>query len=397
MGIFQIALSNIKRRKVKMLFIVLGLIVGVATIVAFTNILTAMELDFGNRIDELGANAVILPRTEGTQGHGSNILPDMTIGLDKLTMDDIPKIYGSSVVEYINIVSPKLIGSARINGQKALLVGVEPRNEFTQKPWITLRDYMGQGTGMELDLALMEIPEDSVIIGSKAAKALGLEVGNDLVINDEPFKLFGILNELGSEEDGLIYANLGVVQGLLNRPSELSMIEVSAYCNFCPIEEIAMGLEEALGNSRVIPLRQAALFREETINQFASFGYSLSGMVLLIAALIVLTTMLSSVNERTREIGILRAIGFRRIDIISIIYLESLMISILGGLIGFSLGSLIAYYEGPHLAQINVAIPVNFEPLIPAVIISVVLAIVGSSYPAIKAAQLDPAEALRFM
>ncbi|AOY78436.1 Macrolide export ATP-binding/permease protein MacB [Clostridium formicaceticum] len=397
MNIFQIALNNLKRRKIKMLFLMLGLVVGVATVVGILNIIEAMHVDLGDRIDEFGANAILLPRSEEIH-YGNTVISDLAFDVQKLTMEDVPKIYSSSVAEYINIVSPKLVGAVEIGDQKALMVGVETRQEFTQKPWFSLQQQMGIGPGEKVgDLALMDIPEDGLIVGSSAAEALGVKTGDLLMINEQTFKVFGLLNKLGSEEDGLVYGNLAVVQDLLNRPQELSMIEISAYCNSCPIEEIAMGLEDALPNSRAIPMRQAALFREETIQQFSVFGFALAGTVLLVAALVVFITMLSSVNERKREIGIFRAIGFRRIHIMQVIFLEAGIVSFLGGLTGYFLGSFIAIYAGPYLVQIQGGFSLQLQLLLPAVVLSVGLALLSSVYPALKAVKLDPAEALRFI
>lgn len=397
MNLMQIALNNLKRRKVKMLFIMMGLVVGVSTVVAFINIIQAMNMELGDRIDEFGANAIILPRSEGLEVHyGNAAVSDLTYEIEDLTLDDIPKIFESSVAEYINIVSPKLIGGVDVGQQKSILVGIDTRWEFTQKPWLALEE-SPESNGQFYDLSLVELADEDLILGYTAARALGVAAGDQLTINDEAFRVFGVLNKVGSEEDGLIYAKLPVVQRILNKPNQLSMIEVSAYCNSCPIEEIVVGLEEALPHSRVIALRQAALFREETIQQFSVFGYALSGMVMIIAALVVLTTMMSSINERTREIGIFRAIGFRRSHVMTVIFLEVGIIGILSGVVGFVFGSLSASLAGPFLAQLQGQVPMQLNLLLPAIVLSTGLAIISSAYPALKAAKLDPAEALRFI
>ncbi len=395
MNIFRIALNNLRRRKVKMLFLMIGLIIGVATVISFVNILKAMESELGDRIDEFGPNSIILPRSEGMDlNYKDNMNNNITFDIQKLTMEDIPKIKSSSVSEYINIVSPKLVGAVEANQQKIIIVGIESRNEFTQKPWLSLEQKKENDNKQEL--SFIDLPSENVILGSSAAKALGVRQDELISIDNKEFKVYGILNELGTEDDGLIYANLNEVQTLLNKPNELSMIEVSAYCNNCPIEEIVAGLEESLPNGSVTPLRQAALFREETISQFSKFGLALSGIVLLVAAMVVLKTMLSSISERTKEIGIFRAIGFRRMHIINIIFIEVGIIGLLSGVFGFFAGSLSASFAGPYLAELQGEIPIDIKMLLPAVLLSIGLSVLVSTYPAIKAAQLDPADALRY-
>lgn len=400
MNIFQIGLNNLRRRKIKMAFLMFGLMVGVATVVAVLSIVLAMRLDLGSRIDEFGANALILPGSQGVELHyGGSAVSDITVNVGQLTLEAVPKIYAAEVAQYINIVSPKLIGAVHVGGQRALLVGVETKQEFSQKPWLTLAEQTGLRVGEKAgSLAMLDVPEDGLIMGSSAALALGVKVGDGVEINgDHSFHVFGILEETGAEEDGLLYANLAVVQAFLGRPGELSLIEISAYCNACPIEEIVAGIGDSLPGSRVIALRQAALYRQETIDGFTSFGFTLSGMVMFIAALVVLTTMLSSVNERTREIGIFRAIGFRRAHIIQIIFMEAGLVSIAAGLLGFLAGSGAALAAGPFLAQLEGSILLRFELLLPALLLSLVLTLVASIYPALKAARLEPAEALRFI
>lgn len=399
MSIVQIALSNINRRKKKMAFLVLALAVGVATVVAIVNIVQAMRLELGNELDQFGPNIVITPRFQGLQlNYGGTDVTEVMSDVKPLTEGDLPLIQAIPDGDSINIISPKLVGAVMLNDRKVLLVGVELKREFVMKPWFSLRELADAGlNGSAVDLALLDLPDTGLILGSRTASAYAVHAGDAVTINGRAFNVTGVLNEMGTEEDRLVYANLAVVQELLQRPGSYTMIEVSGFCNFCPIEDMTAQMAAVLPNARVTALRQAALIREETIDRFSAYGYILSGVVLLVAALVVLTTMLSAVNERTREIGIFRAIGFKRADILKIIELEALLTSASAGIFGYLAGSLAASTAGPYLAQMNIDVSWNPAMIIPSLLIAISLAAASSLYPAVKAANLDPADALRFI
>lgn len=399
MSIIQIALDNLKRRRVKTMFLTIGLVVGVATVVALMSIITAMRLELGNELDRFGPNIVITPRFQGQElSYGGAQVTNVAFDVRPLTESDLDRIRSIPDRESINLISPKLVGAVTLDDRQALLVGVENRNEFTMKPWFALQALSGTDPGEEMtDLALLELPDDGLILGAEVAKTYAAKVGDAMSVNGEGFSVTGILEATGAEEDGLVYANLAVVQSLLGREGTYSMIEVAGFCNFCPIEDMASQMTIVLPNGRVTALRQAALVREETINRFATFGYIFSIVALLVAILFVVTTMLSSVNERTHEIGIFRAIGFRRFHIIQLIVLEAFIVSLFAGVIGFITGNGIAKVAGPFLAQLEVTVPWSADLILPAISLSVVLAVLSSLYPALKAASLDPMEALRFI
>ena len=108
-------------------------------------------------------------------------------------------------------------------------------------------------------------------------------------------------------------------------------------------------------------------------------------------------TMKSSVEERTREIGILRAIGFRKRHIIQIVLTEASLLSLLGGLLGYLLGMGAAVYFGSALVKAEVLIPWQSDLLVYALGASLLIGLLGSLYPAWKPARLDPTESLRYM
>jgi putative ABC transport system permease protein len=369
MNLMQIAFSNLIRRRSKAMLMVIGIMVGVATMVSFIQIVEAMRLDLGDRIDEFGANAIVIPDK-----------------VSQLITSDIEAIRASEIGIYVNIISPKLIDVVKIDDQDVLIAGIEVNSEFTQKPWLTIDG---------ADLSMIEMADDEIIMGASTADNFQIAKGDTVTIMDKNFRVYGILDPVGSEEDGLIFAPLHSLQSLLGRGDDISMFELSAYCNACPIEEVAMGVETALPGTRAIPLSQAATYRDQSIGEFELFGITLSLVVLMISVLVVLTTMLTSIQERVNEIGIFRAIGFKKRHIITIFGVEIMVISLMGGILGVGIGVLMAKVLGPYLADVQIVEAFSLKLGIQAIMIATGIGLFGSIYPVIKASKLDPIEAFR--
>ncbi|MGE5553990.1 MAG: ABC transporter permease [Betaproteobacteria bacterium] len=387
MRLTDIALANLRRRRARALFSVAGLLLGTATMVALTSITAAMKADLAVKLDQYGANIVVTPRTNGLAlSYGGVTVGGVTYDVKDLPADAADRIRTIKNRESISTVAPKLLGAVRVEGaaQPVLLVGVDFPSEFRMKKWWEV-------TGSR------PAQPNEVILGATLAQKLGKRPGDGLTLNGESFRVSGVLHELGGQEDGLVFGDLKVAQRLLRQPDRISLIEVSALCSTCPIEEIVAQINGALPTARAVALKQAVRNREETVNRLNRFSVAVGAVVLLIGTLVVLTTMMSSVNERTREIGIFRAVGFRRRHIVRLILMESLVISLSGGIFGYIAGILVARLAAPLMAGGQV--PIGWNPLLglAAVASAAVVGLAASAYPAHRAAQLDPAEALRFI
>jgi putative ABC transport system permease protein len=193
----------------------------------------------------------------------------------------------------------------------------------------------------------------------------------------------------------MLFVDLSAAQQALHRPDAVSLIEVAALCTACPIEDMVAQIQTVLPQARVTGLRQAVTLRMETVGQITRFAWALSAIVLVIGGLVVLTTMLGAVTERRQEIGVFRAIGFRRTHIVRVILTEAALVSLLGGSLGWLIGMGAAALLAPSVAQVSV--PVQWDPWLAlgAVSIALVVGLLSSLYPAVRAAQLDPTTALR--
>ena len=384
MKLHNISLNNLRRRKAKMAFLTIGLVVGIATIVTLLTLTKSMSGDIERKMDEFGANILITPQQNGlAMTYGGINLGGVSFDQQEIMESDLALIGTIKNSKNISTVAPKVLGSVRIAGRQALLIGVQFDKELKLKQWWKI---FGEAPKAASEL----------LLGSDAARVLNVMTGDRLDIKGERFKVTGILDQTGSQDDGLIFAELGVAQRLLHKEGRLNLVEVAALCSGCPIGDMVLQIAEKLPGSKVSAIQQVVEGRLKALDQFRRFSYAMAGVVVFIGSLIVFVTMMGSVNERTTEIGVFRAIGFRKSHIMRIILLEAALVGLLAGVLGYGAGMGGAKLALPFMAdgkpmQLVWDGTVAFGSLG----LSLTLAIVASLYPALHASKLDPTEALR--
>jgi putative ABC transport system permease protein len=235
-----------------------------------------------------------------------------------------------------------------------------------------------------------------VLLGSDAAKVLNVDPGDRLVIKGENFKVAGVLDQTGSQDDALIFASLSKAQRLLGKEGKITLAEVAALCSGCPIGDMVTQIAEKLPNAKVSAIQQVVEGRLKTLDQFKRFSYGMAGVVVFIGSLIVFVTMMGSVNERTVEIGVFRAIGFRKSHIMRIILLEAALVSLLAGFLGYAVGMGGAKLALPFMAESKDAYLIwDGVVAFGSVGLALTLGLLASLYPALHASKMDPTEALR--
>jgi putative ABC transport system permease protein len=366
-----------------MLFLLLGLIIAVSTVVILTNISQVMNADIATKLDEYGANILIVPRSNDLSlSYGGMSVAGVSFDAGQLVESDAERIMTIKNKKNIKIVAPKLLNLGTIPGGEALVVGVDFAQEIALKKWWSI---IGEAPAQE----------NEALIGSEVKRKLSAGLNQEIFIEGQPFKVTGILEETGSQDDGLVFIDIKQAQEIFNKPSAISLIEVAALCYDCPIEEIVAQTSAKLPNAKVTAIRQTIDSKMQTVQHLESFSFGLSIVIILIGALIVFTTMTASVSERTREIGIFRAIGYRKGHIMHIILLEAAVISALAGLLGHSLGILIAKTTAPLIGVDSVSVGWNGSIFLLALLGSIALGMISSFYPAYRASRLDPSSALR--
>jgi len=173
------------------------------------------------------------------------------------------------------------------------------------------------------------------------------------------------------------------------------MVEIAAFCRGCPITEMTLQIAEKFPDAKVTALKQVVMSKMQSIEMFKSFSLAISILVIFVGGLLVFVTMMGSVNERTREIGIFRSIGFRKGHIMQIILLEAMIIGIVGGFIGFFGGNGAAVAVLPFAMANGSYAGLNIQIGLISLLLSVSLSLLASLYPAHRASSLDPSSALR--
>lgn len=383
MRLHNISLNNLRRRRAKMIFLVIGLFVGIAAIVMLMAITESMNRNIEAQLDRFGANIVMTPRSEHLAlSYGGIVVAGVSAPLTEIAESRLADIHTIKNHSNIGIVAPKVLGSTRIGGRVVLLVGVDLPAELNLKTWWSFKGSYPQH------------PQE-LIAGAGAARVLGLQPGTTLPLANGQFTVSAVLKPTGGSEDNTIMGDLHAVQAILGKPGKISLVEIAAFCGGCPISEMVLQIAEKFPDTRVTALQQTVMSKMQSMEIFKSFGYGIAALVIVIGALLIFVSMMGSVNERTREIGIFRAIGFRRGHVMQIFLLEAAVMGLIGGTLGVAGGNLLAWGLLPWISANGSFAGINAATGALAVVLAVALSLSAALYPARKASRMDPSEALR--
>ncbi|HET6679645.1 MAG TPA: ABC transporter permease [Gemmatimonadaceae bacterium] len=396
-----IAGQSILKNKMRTLLTMLGIIIGVGAVIVMVAIGQGARTQIQSQIDNLGTNMIVITagatRTGGvSQGAGTS---------RRLSMDDAEALKRESIL--LNAVSPVVSTFTQVvGGEGNWRTGVNGVSPDYQ----TIRDWQVTN-GRFFDDAEVRSIRKVAVLGATVAENLfpGQDpVGEQIRLRNVPFEIIGVLAKKGqtaegNDQDDIILAPYTTVQTRLRGRSWLPQILASTAVP----GDIPAAQREIAGILR--DTHQLASYDEDdfTVRNQADLATAAKGttevMTLLLAAIAsisllvggigIMNIMLVSVTERTREIGIRMAIGARGGDVLTQFLVESIVMSIIGGLIGVGLGfASSAVVEqitgwGTAISPAMVGVAIGF---------SAAVGIFFGFYPARKAAALDPIQALRY-
>jgi len=375
-----LVLKNFSRRKARLILSSIGLILAIAVIVSTFSVAHSMQIQIGAEVEKYGPNIIVTPKSESISvPYGSLVVGNVTIPESSLE-----KIYTIPNHGNLRAVSPKIYGQVEYGNSSLLVVGMISEQEAELKKWWNVEGSLPQND------------TNQILLGSAVESFLRLSVGSTIAINNMTLTVAGILSETGSVDDYSLFLPLHTAQKLLNLPGALSVIDVGALCQYCPVEVMSQQIMDAMPDVKATPIKQAVETRMKAIEQTANFSLLLGSIILAVGCAGIMNTMLASVQERMKEIGIFMSLGADDFHLYKIFILESLILGLIGGSIGCLVGLASSTIMGPLFLKTTISLwetPLHIIPL--CIALSIIVCVAASLYPAWRASKIDPVQALR--
>jgi len=386
------AVKNLRREGLRTFLTLIGVVIGIAAIVALVSIGLGFSVAVENQLQSLGSNVIfVIP-----QGYGASRV--------QLTNNDLSQIENLSGVEKaVPIYSTN--ATIVFNGEK-VNVSISATNPKDASLFEST-NYFNIDEGRQLQ----KNESTGVLIGSRVAKeyfSKEINLKKQLQINDETYKVVGILKAQsstfggGPDLSGSIFMTTGGLERISSAriPSIVFVETTGQDVTEDTSNEIKDYFDKKYGEDSVMSLSTKSLL--EQVNSILSlitvFIGGIAGISLIVGGIGIMNAMFSSVLERTREIGLYKALGASNRLVLSLILIESGLIGLIGGVIGMVLGFGMAIVIGVvgQAAGFPLEAVINLEIIIFALGFAILAGMISGYYPAKRAANLDPVEALRY-
>jgi putative ABC transport system permease protein len=395
MKLYNLVIKELWHRKSQLISGLVAISLGIGVIVGIRSVSVVTEKAVAVNLDNLGANILVLPQAASIDNY-------YTADIDAPTFPEsyVEKIV-TSTLPGVDNMSPKLTRRVKVGNENIVLTGILPTNEIASKPiWqqsgLTGSDIKAscspskptEYTDSKLRRKVIDTLEGfDCYAGSVVAKRMMLKENSVFKIMDRDFKVVKVLQETGTIDDDRIFANLHSVQRLLGTGEQVSAIEIMGCCNEIS-GSLLSKLRNILPDTRITTIGQIVSTQIETNRMMNRVSLVFLIIILFVGGISIGNYIWGNVNERRREIGIMRMIGYHKSQIYYMLIYKAVILGLLGGVSGYIIGTIAAIILGPYFAGINVnAIPVL---LLWSVLLSLIISVVGSLIPAYLAGKIEP-------
>lgn len=392
---------SISGNKMRSFLTVLGIVIGIMAVVIMVAVGETVQQSITDQFSSLGTNTIMI-RAGAAQSAGVRSGNRMT-----LTMDDVQ--YLSQLPDVAAVSPVENSGAQVVYGNKnwsTSMVGVYPGYATVQN--------IEMEYGTFIDMSAVRNAATYAVIGPDTAEELGMPknpVGEIIRVRNTPLTVVGVTKAKGDSgmgsQDDMIIVPITTLKKRINGsrfPNSVNMISLKLYQdsdNNIATEQITSLLRQrhklkdgAADDFQITDMKQVMETMETVSGYLTLLLVAIAAVSLLVGSIGIMNMMLVSVAERTREIGIRKAIGAQESTIITQFLSESILISFIGSMFGLILGVGLSQGIGRMVLHYNV--PFSIWPVIVSVSVAIVVGLISGVMPAIKAAKLNPIDSLRY-
>lgn len=396
---FKIAIKNLKVRPLRSWLTILGIVIGIFLVTTLMSLSEGLKSSIMGELQAMGGDLIIVMPGEdmfsGLMGGNDLTNADLngierTVGVE--TVISMP--WGSEIVRYKN------------EAKTVLITGIS-----FDKTMTLLKEDMGWET-VEGDFPRTGRRE--ILLGNLVAKSIlpGIRVGDEVTIKGKRFYVSGYLRSLGNNQnDSMIMMDLEDYRTVTGKREGAPMAMAKVAPGF-DVAEVVKNIEDSLEETRKRRVGEEtpsfSVISSDTVSDMVSsiMGilqvaiFAFASIAIIVGGIGVTNTMFTSVNERTKEIGILKAVGAKRSDIVAIFLFESGIIGLIGGVLGVTLGVVASKGTEFVLAQLEqmfyLEAHISISLILFGIAFSFFVGCISGYFPAKKAAMLEPVDALRY-
>jgi putative ABC transport system permease protein len=394
----NLIIKNIFRNKSRSLLAILGIAIGVAAVVGLGMVSDNLSQSTENALTA-GAGDFSVISASGPGGDGGGSGPPSGSGGEQLInqtkISEIQQITGvgsavgvlRTMTDLSNSTNTSTNTTSSTTGQgnfrsMTTLIGIDAGS-------ISMDDIVITNGSVYSN-------DNEVIIGQTAARDMNKTVGSSVTISNKTYKIVGTYETGNFMDDRGIVMSLNSLQNITNNTGEVSLIIVKT-ANGTDSSAVESKIKQNYPNELTTSSSLSGMNRMNNgLDVINSGSWAISLLAMLVGGIIVIITMMKAVSERTREIGVLRAIGWTQKRIIAMIMGESLVLSLMAVVVGLVVG--VGLVEILSASQILRGIIPSFSLLLllKGIGVALLLGILGGIYPAYRASRLSPTEALRY-